>query len=367
MRIFIAFLLLTLHLSLWSQNLAERELLLKNRLEELRAAKTDNEIKKINAIFTKEMSEFLRKEGAYQFQFTLLPTIADLKSDDGLVRIVHWNLEYRDFSYSYAGFVMHWDPDNETTKVFDLLDITDPYTSIPEGVIDAKQWYGALYYKMVTVEYNGEYQYVLFGWDGATTNSNFKIIDVLSFKGSNAKLGSPLFVNKTKVAKRVVYEFADRSTMALKMDEKRNRIVFDHLSPETPALTGLYSYYIPDFSYDAYVWEEDRFVLYEDVIATNDPIESKETTLYVKDPKTGKVTKESYKLKWINPEDKAREGDINHVARTPESVENKSDANNIENNEPLEKKRWWDRRNPDKLSVTTGKYRKNRRRAPEPK
>ena len=204
----------------------------------------------------------------------------------------------------------------------------------------------------------------MFGWDGATTSSNFKLIDVLVFKGNTAKFGSPLFVNKNKVLKRVVFEFADKSTMSLKMDQKRNRIVFDHLSPETPALTGLYSYYVPDFSYDAYVWEEDRFILNEDVIAINDA-EDKESTIYVMDPKTGKVKKETYKLKWINPEDKQHDGDISHVARTPET-ENPSENTDQNNEETVPKKKWWDRRNPDNLSVTTGKYRKNRRRPPEP-
>ena len=347
-----------------AQNLAELELKLKDRLTQLRNAKSNTEINKLNSQFTKEMGEFLKKEGAYEFEFTQLPTVADLKSEDGLVRIVHWNLEYTDFSYSYAGFILHRDPENESTAMFSLIDVTDPYTLIPEQVIDSKNWYGALYYKIITVEYNNEFQYVLFGWDGATTSSNFKLIDVLVFKGNTAKFGSPLFVNKNKVLKRVVFEFADKSTMSLKMDQKRNRIVFDHLSPETPALTGLYSYYVPDFSYDAYVWEEDRFILNEDVIAINDA-EDKESTIYVMDPKTGKVKKETYKLKWINPEDKQHDGDISHVARTPET-ENPSETTNPNNEETIPKKKWWDRRNPDNLSVTTGKYRKNRRRPPEP-
>jgi hypothetical protein len=347
-----------------AQNLAELELKLKDRLSQLRNAKSNTEINKLNSQFTKEMGEFLKKEGAYEFEFTQLSTVADLKSEDGLVRIVHWNLEYSDFSYSYAGFILHRDPENESTAMFSLIDVTDPYTLIPEQVIDSKNWYGALYYKIIPVEYNNEFQYVLFGWDGATTSSNFKLIDVLVFKGNTAKFGSPLFVNKNKVLKRVVFEFADKSIMSLKMDQKRNRIVFDHLSPETPALTGLYSYYVPDFSYDAYVWEEDRFILNEDVIAINDA-EDKESTIYVMDPKTGKVKKETYKLKWINPEDKQHDGDISHVARTPET-ENPSEITDQNNEVTVPKKKWWDRRNPDNLSVTTGKYRKNRRRPPEP-
>lgn len=347
-----------------AQNLAELELSLSEKLQQLRKAKSNGEINKINTQFTKEMSEFVRKEGAFEFEFTLLPTVADLKSEDGLVRIVHWNLEYTDFTYSYAGFILRKDLDNETTIVYNLVDVTDPYTLIPEQVVDSKNWYGALYYRIIPVEFNDDMQYVLFGWDGATTSSNFKLIDVLVFKGNSAKFGSPLFVAKKKVQKRVVFEYADKSSMSIKMDEKRNRIVFDHLSPETPALTGIYSYYVPDFSYDAYVWEEDRFILNEDVIAVNDEAE-RESVIYVMDSKTGKAKKETYKLKWINPMDGKLTGDINHVARTPET-ENYHVAEESSEKQELPKKKWWDRRNPNNLSVTTGKYRKNRRRPPEP-
>lgn len=360
MRIFILLItLFSLNPGFGQQNLAEKELLLKNRLDELRAAKSDAQMLKINAQFTKEMGDFLKSEGAFQFQFTQLKSIADLKSSDQFVRIIHWNLEYKDFSYSYAGFILKWDEDKETVKIFELIDVLDPYTVKPEGVIDSKSWYGALYYTIIPIEYNSETQYALLGWDGATSGSNIKLIDVLSFKGNAAKFGSPLFLQKNKVIKRVVFEYSDKSNMSLRMDEKRNRIVFDHLSPESPVLEGVYQYYMPDFSYDSYVWEESQFVLHEDVIATNNESDSKETSLYTLDPKTGKVKKDTYKLKWLNPEDPNFKGDIGHVARTPETEVNKeSDENTIPE---MPKKKWWDRRNPNNLSVTTGKYRKNRR------
>lgn len=353
-----------LNLGFGQQNLAEKELQLKNRLDELRAAKSDAQMLKINALFTKEMGEFLKSEGAFQFQFTQLKSIADLKSSDQLVRIIHWNLEYKDFSYSYGGFILKWDEDKETSKLFELIDVMDPYTAKPDGVIDSKSWYGALYYAIIPIEFNSEIQYTLLGWDGGTSGSTFKVIDVLSFKGNAAKLGSPLFLQKNKVLKRVVFEFSDKSKMSLRMDEKRNRIVFDHLSPESPVLEGVYQYYMPDFSYDAYVWDESQFVLYEDVIASNDESENKETTIYTMDQKTGKVKKDSYKLKWINPEDPNFKGDIGHVARTPETEINKETDDNTAIEMP--KKKWWDRRNPNNLSVTTGKYRKNRRHPPTP-
>jgi hypothetical protein len=128
-------------------------------------------------------------------------------------------------------------------------------------------------------------------------------------------------------------------------------------------LNGVYSFYVPDFSYDAYVWTEDRFVLQEDVVAINDPTEEG-STVYVLDPKTGQPRKQSYKLKWVNPEDPNRPGDISHVSRTPESEQLETAEEKPE--EVIPKKKWWDRRNPNKLSVTTGKYKPNRRRPPQP-
>jgi hypothetical protein len=253
---------------------------------------------------------------------------------------------------------MKWDEDKEELKIIELIDKLDPYTVKPEGVIDAKNWYGALYYKILPIEYNGKTEYTLLGWDGGTSESNFKIIDVLTFVGNTAKLGSPLFKQKNSFSKRVVFEYADKSTMSLKFDEPLNRIVYDHLSPEVPSLKGVYSYYVPDFSYDAFVWEEDSWILKEDVIAINKAGEDKKTTVFVLDEKTGELKEKKLQNDWVNPADPNKKNDIGHVARTPES-----EAINLEenNDEPKIKRNRRDRRNPNGLSVTTGKYKPKKR------
>ena len=89
---------------IWSQSLQDLELELKTSLTELRKAQSEEEILRLNAVFKKDMLRFLNTQGAYEYAFTQLNTVADLKSDDNLVRIVHWNLEFPDFTYTYAGF-----------------------------------------------------------------------------------------------------------------------------------------------------------------------------------------------------------------------------------------------------------------------
>ena len=359
----ISFLLSAIHLGFSQVDLAERELLLNTKLEALRAAKTDDDIETLNLDFKNEMLSFLKLEGAFTYPISKLKTIALLDSPDKLVRIINWNLEYSDMSYSYCGFVMRWDEDKEELKITELIDKVDPYTVKPTGVIDAKNWYGALYYKIIPIEYNGKIEYTLLGWDGGTTGSNFKIIDVLTFSGNNVKFGSPVFIKKKEVLKRVVFEYSDKSSMSLKYEDKYGRIVFDHLSPESPTLAGVYSFYVPDFSYDAFLWENESWVLNEDVITLNDEEVNKNQTHYVVNEKTGEIKKKKGKDGWINPADPNRKNDIGHVARVPE-VNTLNEENNTD--KPKKKHLRRDRRDPNNLSITTGKYKKKKRRKNKP-
>jgi hypothetical protein len=362
-QLFIFFILFSIQFGNSQVDLAQRELLLNTKLEALRAASNDDEIETLNIAFKNEMLSFLKLEGAFSYPITKLKTIALLDSPDKLVRIINWNLEYSDMSYSYCGFVMRWDESNEEVKITELIDKLDPYTVKPTGIIDAKNWYGALYYKILPIEYNGKTDYTLLGWDGGTSESNFKIIDVLTFSGNNVKLGSPVFIKKKEVLKRVVFEYSDKSSMSLKYEDKYDRIVFDHLSPESPSLAGVYSFYVPDFSYDAYIWDNESWVLNEDVITINNEEEKKNQTNYVLDEKTGKIKEKKVKNGWLNPADPNKKNDIGHVARVPEINTINEDDNSAK---PKRKSFWRDRRDPNNLSITTGKNKKKKRRKNKP-
>ena len=362
-QLFIFFILFSIQFGNSQVDLAQRELLLNTKLEALRAASNDDEIETLNIAFKNEMLSFLKLEGAFSYPITKLKTIALLDSPDKLVRIINWNLEYSDMSYSYCGFVMRWDESNEEVKITELIDKLDPYTVKPTGIIDAKNWYGALYYKILPIEYNGKTDYTLLGWDGGTSESNFKIIDVLTFSGNNVKLGSPVFIKKKEVLKRVVFEYSDKSSMSLKYEDKYDRIVFDHLSPESPSLAGVYSFYVPDFSYDAYIWDNESWVLNEDVITINNEEEKKNQTNYVLDEKTGKIKEKKVKNGWLNPADPNKKNDVGHVARVPEINTINEDDNSAK---PKRKSFWRDRRDPNNLSITTGKNKKKKRRKNKP-
>lgn len=354
---FFLFLLIGL-LSFAQSEMQQKEQRLNESLLKLRSAKTDEEMEQLNLVFKKEMEIFLKTEGAFHYPFTLLKTIAVLDSEDGLVRMINWNLEYTDFSYSYGGFVMRKEEGKEKITVTELIDKTDPYTSKPDGIVDAKNWYGALYYKIIPFGHHGKTEYLLIGWDGGTTGSNFKLMDVMTFSGSVPKFGSPVFKNNRTTLKRVVHEYSNISSMTMRFDAKNARVVFDHLSPESPALEGVYSYYIPDMSYDAYVYDYDSeiWVLKEDVIMTNPNDDDGEKSFYSLNTKTGKVEKNRLNAKWISPQDAEVETNGTHVARTGDPQEEQ----NTQEDPQMPKVRLFKKRNKNPESMPVGRGKKNK-------
>ncbi|MBM3159749.1 MAG: hypothetical protein FJZ66_00305 [Bacteroidetes bacterium] len=337
--IFFTFLVL-LSSNFFSQDLEDKENELNKSLLLLRGAKTDEEMNEINAIFKVKMLDFLKNEGALKHKFNSCKTISVLDSPDGLVRLITWNIEYTDFTYAFDGVVMYFDDSKEKVKLFELIDVLDPYSERPIGTIDAKNWYGALYYQMIPFERNGKMEYVLLGWDGGTPGNNFKVMDVMTISSNGVKFGSPVFKEKNTVHKRMIYEFSEQAKMTLTFDKKYNRIVMDHLSPEAQSLAGVRSFYVPDMSYDAYNLEDEMWYFKEDIISNNQVGDKKEIQ------------------QWINP-DENRPGEIvNHVARTPES---ELELSKTETKIIPKKARRNKRRTDNSLKVTTGKYKIKKR------
>jgi len=364
--IFRILLLFVLHGSfVFAQSQLEiQELELNAKLLAFREAVTVEEMDTENDNFKNAMNVFLNQEGAFNYTFKHLESVAILDSPDHKIRIVNWNIEYPDMSYAYGGFIMI--KGNKGIRLVALNDMHDAYEKKPIGTVDYTDWYGALYYKIIPFENGNKTEYLLLGWDGGTTGSNFKILDVLALGKRSVRFGSPVFISDNKLQKRIVFEYANGAVMNMRFEEKYGRIVMDHLSPEAPALEGIYSYYVPDLSYDSYAYNGSYWVLKEDVIAVNDP-EFEPKSFIQMNPRTGKLERKKLKKDWINPTNiKQNDGEINHVARTPE-LESESSKTSVEFDKKAQRrlKREY-RKDPSGLSITTGKYKrkKNRNKTP---
>ena len=304
-----------------SQNidLSEAEATLEGLLIELRSAVTDTDKESKNKAFKAELEKVLRNKEAMYYPFASLTTVGFIDSPDKQMRIVNWNVEQDDFSHSYNCFVLHIDSRRNDYFVTELNDISFGMPQQPTEIISSDEWYGALYYAIIPIKKGSKTIYTLLGWDYFTSMSQMRVIDAMYFTGKTVKLGSPIFKVGKETYKRMMYEHSKKASMSLTYDAQRERIIFDHLSPEAPSMKNFKSFYVPDMTYDAFVLEGSSWVLEEDVIGTNHGEDNKQV-VYVLNDKTGKVEKRTINAKWINPEDpSAPDGGSEHVAVTPES------------------------------------------------
>ncbi len=328
-------------------------------LDNLRAAQSDNDKETANAAFKETMELALKQKEAFNYPFTKLKTVGIIDSPDKLLRIVNWNVEQADNTHKYFCFLMRFDERKKEVILSELID-NSAFMPAPqkEDILEADQWYGALYYKIIPIEKGSKTLYTILGWDGATSASNFKLIDVLYFTGTQAKLGSPIFKMNGSTDKRVFFEHSEKATMSLRYEEEYNRIIFDHLSPESPGLEGFYSFYVPDLSLDALIQEGNKWIFKEDVIGINPPDPNEKVTVYAMDEKDGHIEKKEIKNKWVDPsDDKAPAGGIDHKAALPEG---ELATSNKPTKKPKEKK-IKDKRDPGAMGATYGGMKKKKR------
>lgn len=344
--------------SLYLGALPAREDSLEKLLEHMRAAKDDAEKEERNQIFRDYMRETLKKNAAFSYPFTKLKSVGFIDSPDGQLRIVNWNVEQDDMSQKYYCFLLHYDKKKKTAELSELIDDSYNLPPRPDGILEAKNWYGALYYKIIPMEKGAKTMYTVLGWDGNNSASTIKLIDVLYFAGSTPKLGSPVFKLNSTTAKRIFFEHSKKVSISVKYEPEYDRIIYDHLSPETPALAGFYSFYVPDLSYDALYFKDNKWILKEDVIGVNKS-DGEKKEVYVKNERSGKIEKVEIKDKWESPEDaSAPAGGSEHKAVLPDSEVKEEEKKKEELEKKVDKK---DKRDPNSLNTTVGPGRSGRK------
>ena len=301
--------------SLVAQTLEEKESELVGLLADLRSATTDNAKNEANKKFKSALEKTIKLQGAFEYPFEQLTSVGSIKSPDNKVRLFNWNIEQADMTQKYYCYILHFDDKKKEYEITELIDNSFMIPAQPTEILEAKDWYGALYYRIIPVDKGSKTVYTLLGWDGNSEMSTIKLMDVLSFTGSSVRLGSPIFKVAGETKKRVFFEHSKKCTMYLNFDEQQGRIVMDHLSPESPSLKGMYAFYVPDLSYDAFELKANKWQLKEDVIGTNKETQAK-ITIQAPD-ENGELKTKVIKNKWEDPSNvNAPAGGSKHVATT---------------------------------------------------
>jgi len=303
--LFLSILLFVVQYSFAKTSPEETEEELITLLSQLRSAKSNADIMTADVSFTQAFEKAIENDWAFDYPFQQLQSIGKITSVDQEVRVFSWNVQWENDSHSYHAYILKKHRrKKEEHLVTKLIDNSQQLPPEPQDILEAENWYGALYYDIIEVEKGRKMYYTLLGYDAKNSRSTVKLIDVLFFTGNTPRLGYPLFETAEGFKHRVFFEHAAKTVMTLRFDTERNMIVFDHLSPESPGLTEFREYYVPDMSYDAYSFEDNKWYLKEDIIAVNKGAKEKEMTLRTYDVEKDTIVEISVKNKWIDPSDK---------------------------------------------------------------
>lgn len=227
--------------------------------------------------FARTLIAALKQPGSFNYPFdTVKKYISILNDDENKFRIFTWSLKHGKDSLvtadSFEFFGAIQVNNTEKLELYGLYDSSSKLGKPEYQELSNRFWYGALYYQMATVKVKKKKYYTLFGWDGHTMASNRKVIDVLTFdEEGKPHFGAPIFeLEKEKPPKwRVIFEYRNDAVMTVRYIKKKKIIAFENLIPPSPLSVGMYENYLPDGSYDYFVfkkgmWQKREF-LFENV------------------------------------------------------------------------------------------------------
>ena len=260
------------------QNLSAQSLALKTTEDSLflfreRSLLEENDSIKLiwNKKFTALLQQTLAQTVSLTYSFDTLKSIAVLVPSDKSFRIFNWELSFSDNSIGYYGLIQSSSKKKNQVQVVELKDNSAQIKKPESATLDASNWYGAHYYKLIETQKKKKKYYTLLGANWSNVLIRKKIIDVVSIgPDGKIKFGDAIFQNNKQSFKRVLFHYAAEISMSLRYDENKQMILFDHLVPREPQLKGQYEFYGPDMSIDGYTFSKGKWNLKEDIDARNE-------------------------------------------------------------------------------------------------
>ncbi|NSW46052.1 MAG: hypothetical protein HPY79_09600 [Bacteroidales bacterium] len=217
------------------------------------------------------LNKALRQPEAWKFPFDSLTNLGKIFSNDSSLRILTWNIRLKGGIYRYYGFIMKKNNERDI-KVFELNDSTNtiPAKELENLTLSSNQWYGATYYQIIHFTKVKHPYYLLIGWKGYNAYLHQKIVEALWFnKKGKPIFGKAIFQSDQKTVKRLVFSHSIKGTMSCHYEPSQKAIIFDHLVPSSNIYQGMYEFYGPNGTFDAYFLKKNMWILKEDIEPKN--------------------------------------------------------------------------------------------------
>jgi hypothetical protein len=218
--------------------------------------------------FTKQLVRALKTPNSFSYNFdTLGKRIGIITTDDKAFRIFNWLIVPDGVRPRYFGAVQM---NSEDLKLYPLFDhSTEINKGLEDSVLSNQRWYGALYYRILTTEADGEKVYTLFGLNANSLVSNTKVLDPMRITENGVEFGAPVFNVSSASGKgrvnRFVMEYKKGVQASLNWDDELKLIYFDRLVSQANDANRKYTY-VPSGQYDGFRWVNGKWTHVSDLI-----------------------------------------------------------------------------------------------------
>ncbi len=181
--------------------------------------------------FIPKFVKALKYKNSFQYPFKQLQTyISILYPPDSTFRIITWQVHGDGDFQNYGAIQMN----EEELKLFPLLDRSETYQDVEDRVLTPKEWFGAIYYRLMPLKTRKKTRYLLFGFDNYNPMIKRKLLDVLSFEDGKPVFGAPVFEYEDGSVKyRMLMTYYAGASTTLNYDVERKKIIYDHLIKHT--------------------------------------------------------------------------------------------------------------------------------------
>jgi hypothetical protein len=222
----------------------------------------DTERIRINDSIRLILDSYVKSDTVFSHKFSNLRYLGQIMSPDSLLKIITWNLVLDNEPGRYYCYFIRKHEAGKGNKIYRL---SVSYSDNPvktDTTYTESDWYGALYYDLKPCIINNMRCWVLLGINYSNSFITRKIIEVVSFSPEDSIVfGRKWFSSGKEMKFRDVFEYASNAMMSLRF-RSDNSIVFDHLVPFSTTHKDDRQYYGPDYSSDAYNFENGIWKLF---------------------------------------------------------------------------------------------------------
>jgi hypothetical protein len=219
--------------------------------------------------FVRQLVRALKIPGSAFYRFDSLgKLISIIYADDNAFRMFNWEITPNNITKRYYGAIQM---PSEQLKLYGLLDYSEQLgNGAEDSVLTGGKWFGALYYRIMSVDVQGQKVYTLFGYNGSAQLTSRKVLDALTFTDRGVRFGAPIFgvasrnFPKQRVA-RFILEYKKGVQASMNWDSTHNVIIFDKLVSLTNDPGRKYTY-APSGGYDGFRWQNGNWAYLQDLI-----------------------------------------------------------------------------------------------------